>query len=58
MLILYVHTANMNNKMKRTHGFKTKDIPDGEKIFYKFIIPEKFKGMILNELYTEELDFA
>ena len=43
----------MNNKMKRTHGFKTKDIPEGEKVFYKFIIPERFKAKILNELYNE-----
>lgn len=42
-----------DNKLKRTHGLKTKYIPNSEKIFYKFIIPERFKAKILNELYNE-----
>ena len=38
---------------KRVHPLKTSDIPDGEKIFYKFIIPYDMKQDVLNELIKE-----
>ena len=38
---------------KRVHPLKTSNIPDGEKIFYKFIIPHDMKQNVLKELIKE-----
>lgn len=38
---------------KRVHPLKTSDIPDDEKIFYKFIIPHDIKQDVLKELIKE-----
>ena len=37
----------------RVHGLKTLDIPNGEKVFYKFIIPYDLKKDVLKELIKE-----
>lgn len=37
--------------LKRSHGLTDSNIPEGEKIFYKFIIPPELKPEILKELY-------
>jgi hypothetical protein len=38
---------------KRVHSLRTSNIPEGEKIFYKFIIPYELKIDILKELIKE-----
>lgn len=47
--------------LTRSHGLTDSDIPEGEKIFYKFIIPSKLKPIILEEIcednYSEEFLF-
>lgn len=45
------NTENDLNRSERTHALTDNDIPDDEKIFYKFIIPPKIKPKILKELY-------
>lgn len=37
--------------LRRSHSLTDEDIPEGEKIFYKFIIPSKIKAKILKEIY-------
>ena len=49
---------NTNNgfsgdSLSRSHGLTDSDIPEGEKIFYKFIIPSKLKPKILKEIYED-----
>ena len=45
------NTGNNPDINDRTHALSDNDIPEGEKIFYKFIIPPEFKPKILKELY-------
>jgi len=45
------NTENNPNTLERTHALTDSNIPDDEKIFYKFIIPPEFKPRILKELY-------
>ena len=45
------NTENNPNTFERTHALTDSNIPDDEKIFYKFIIPPKVKPKILKELY-------
>lgn len=40
-----------NPNFERTHALTDNNIPKGEKIFYKFIIPPELKPKILKELY-------
>ena len=37
------------DSLTRSHGLTDSDIPEGEKIFYKFIIPSKLKPKILKK---------
>lgn len=40
--------------LTRSHGLTDSDIPEGEKIFYKFIIPSKLKPKLLKKIYEDD----